>query len=149
MSIRPSVPCKQFSFVCFSTFVRHMQLIILFQRVFTWSKSLWMCVSVSVTGRLRNRAKSSRDSRSPCCFRALRASSSSCFSEVSALNLMKHGNTTLSYVTKLELFLLQLQLVTFTHVSFFKPPQGGSVPPASDSRPSLTGLPPPLPFNSP
>lgn len=60
----------------------------------TWSKMLWTCVSVSVTGRLRNWAKSSKPRRSPCSFLALLASSSSAFSVVSALCLLMHKNIT-------------------------------------------------------
>lgn len=77
-------------FVCSPTSVGNTVNYTLPVSVFTWSKSLWMCVSVSVTGSLRNWAKSSRDSWSPCSFLALLTSSSSCFSEVSALSLLMH-----------------------------------------------------------
>lgn len=60
----------------------------------TWSKRLWTSVSVSVTGRLRNWAKSSKPRRSPCSFLALLASSSSTSSVVSALSLLMHKEIT-------------------------------------------------------
>lgn len=88
--ILPPLSCFSVSPILSTSKYLRLNATVLNLSAVTWSNRSYTCVSVSVTGRLRNWAKSSTPRWSPSSFLARLASSSNTSSVVFALSLLIH-----------------------------------------------------------